>query len=109
MLRLSKNKLVLIILFVVIINTFCIIPYAHAVEETDAANTIQETVQETVQEVDDQLTESVPTTYKTSTISSISALPQANLNLNNILSFILIGIGIVNIILGIAILISSKR
>ena len=105
MLKLSKNKLVLIILFVVIINTFCIIPYAHAVEETDATNTVQETVQE----VDDQLTESVPTTYKTSTISSISALPQANLNLNNILSFILIGIGIVNIILGIAILISSKR
>ena len=105
MLRLSKNKLVLIILFVVIINTFCIIPYAHAAEETDATNTVQETVQE----VDDQLTESVPTTYKTSTISSISALPQANLNLNNILSFILIGIGIVNIILGIAILISSKR
>ena len=105
MLKISKNKLVLIILFVVILNTFFFFFFAHAAEETDATNTVQETVEE----IDDQLTESVPTTYKTSTISSISALPQANLNLNNILSFILIGIGIVNIILGIAILISSKR
>lgn len=100
MYKISKNKF-FILLSIIMIVLVCLVPKAYSVE-----NVI---VEEELERPSESLNTTVPTTYKTSTVNSISALPQANLNLNNILSFILIGIGIVNIILGIAILVSSKK
>lgn len=102
----NKKLLIIFIISLVIINIFSFITIANAEDAVEETNTI-------VQEddiIDSSTTQdTTPTVYKTSSINSISALPQANLNLNNILSFILIGIGLVNIILGIAILVSSKK
>lgn len=50
-----------------------------------------------------------PTTFQSSTISSLSNLPEANLGLSNILSIILIVIGVLLILLAIAILIRLKH
>lgn len=49
------------------------------------------------------------TTFESSTTSSLSNLPEANLGLSNILSIILIVIGVLLILLAIAILIRLKH
>lgn len=55
----------------------------------------------------DQVTDS--SAPKISSISQATSVPEANLRLSNILSFILISIGIVLILLAIAILIKLKK
>lgn len=106
MYKISKNKF-FILLSIIMLIIICLVPKAYAEEANNSAT--NEVIEEELERPSELLNTTVPTTYKTSTVNSISALPQANLNLNNILSFILIGIGIVNIILGIAILVSSKK
>ena len=99
----KKRLCVIFILFAIFASLF-VLPKTYAVE--DVSNTIEEEIEEDQEEA--LTNETTPTTYKTSTVHSISALPEANLNLNNILCFILIGIGLVNIILGIAVLINLR-
>ena len=102
----KKILLCMLLVLLIIINIFSFIPSVYAEDTVEETNTI---VQEDDVIDSSTIQDTTPTVYKTSSINSISALPQANLNLNNILSFILIGIGLVNIILGIAILVSSKK
>ena len=105
--RINKKILLgILLVLIIIINIFSFIPSVYAEDTVAETNTI---VQEDDVIDSSTIQDTTPTVYKTSSINSISALPQANLNLNNILSFILIGIGLVNIILGIAILVSSKK
>ena len=95
----------LCIIFIIFVILTSLLPKTYAVE--DVNNIVEEEIVET--EDEEVIDETTPTTYKTSTVHSISALPEANLNLNNILCFILIGIGLVNIILAIAVLINLKK
>lgn len=101
----TQKKLCVIFIMFVIIASLFVLPKTYAVEDVD--NTVEEEIVEN--EDEELINETTPTTYKTSTVHSISALPEANLNLNNILCFILIGIGLVNIILAIAVLINLKK
>lgn len=100
-----QKKLCIIFIIFVILTSLFVLPKTYAVE--DVNNIVEEKIVET--EDEEVIDETTPTTYKTSTVHSISALPEANLNLNNILCFILIGIGLVNIILAIAVLINLKK
>lgn len=112
-------KTISIILFIFVI--FLGINYVQATEESDVAPVSEEatTEEETdfTEESDDaaaaaeQVTSTLDTlsTSSVTRVSTVNSYDQANLQLNNILSIILISIGILLILFAIAILIRLKN
>lgn len=116
----SKNlKAISIILFIFIL--FLGINYSQATEEnleSDVAPISEENLEETsttedaeAEEAAEQLTSTLNTlsTSSVTKVSTVNSYDQANLQLNNILSIILISIGVLLILFAIAILIRLKK
>lgn len=99
----SKTLKVAILITFIISILFTILPVVKATSE---ATTISEEV------IDDTTQPSMMDTLSPSTVTSVSTMnnySQANLELNNVLSIILISIGVLLILLAIAILIRLKK
>lgn len=99
----SKTLKVAILITFIISILFTIVPVVKATSE---ATTISEEV------IDDTTQPSMMDTLSPSTVTSVSTMnnySQANLELNNVLSIILISIGVLLILLAIAILIRLKK
>ena len=99
----SKTLKVAILITFIISILFTIVP---VVKSTSEATTISEEV------IDDTTQPSMMDTLSPSTVTSVSTMnnySQANLELNNVLSIILISIGVLLILLAIAILIRLKK
>ena len=99
----SKTLKVAILITFIISILFTIVPVVKATSE---ATTISEEV------IDDTTQPSMMDTLSLSTVTSVSTMnnySQANLELNNVLSIILISIGVLLILLAIAILIRLKK
>lgn len=98
----SKTLKVAILITFMISILFTVIPVVKATDAT----TISEEV------IDDTTKPSMAETLSPSTVTSVSTMnnySQANLELNNVLSIILISIGVLLILLAIAILIRLKK
>ena len=99
----NKTLKVAILITFIISILFTIVPVVKATSE---ATTISEEV------IDDTTQPSMMDTLSPSTVTSVSTMnnySQANLELNNVLSIILISIGVLLILLAIAILIRLKK
>ena len=93
------NKLLKIFLITLLIFSFTYV-YSYATEEESSENVVQEEPSTGL---------STLTTGSTTNVSPVNSYDEANLELNNILSVILIAVGVVIILLAIAILIKSKK
>lgn len=81
-------------------------------QDTNSSETNTENVSKTNNTVSNTSTKSSPTSSGSSKVTGVSALaglPEANLGLNNILSILLIAIGVLLILFAIAILIRLKK
>lgn len=118
----SKSlKIISIILFIFVV--FFKIGYVQATEETvesDAAPISEETLEEPsttddssldAEEAAEQVSSTLDalSTSSVTKVSTVNSYDQANLQLNNILSIILISIGVLLILFAIAILIRLKK
>lgn len=109
-------KITLIVLSILLISIN--INFIQATENTDVAPISEELEENTnIQETDDndeatsQVTSALETlsTSSVTRVSTVNSYDQANLQLNNILSIILISIGVLLILFAIAILIRLKK
>lgn len=104
----SKTIVIFVMLLMILFN----INFSHATEEnleTDVAP-ISEEVSD-AESVASQVTSSLDalSTSSVTRVSNVNSYEQANLQLNNILSIILISIGVLLILFAIAILIRLKK
>ena len=106
--KFSKKILILIFVFSLLFS----INFVHATEDIPESDT--QTISEESQDVNDaasQITSSLDalSTSSVTKVSTVNSYEQANLQLNNILSIILISIGVLLILFAIAILIRLKK
>lgn len=95
------NKLLKTILIALLLFTFCFnFAYATESEDEEENTVIEETPSSGL---------STLSTNDVASVSSVYSYSQANLELNNILSIILIAVGVVIILLAFAILIKSGK
>ncbi len=108
----TKYFRIIIIAIVFLLISACFARIAYAANDiTDATDGATETQEEVSQEEpeEDGIRFSGSSSARVTSVNPLSSLPEANLGLNNVLSIILIAIGILIILLAIAILIRIKH
>lgn len=109
--KISKTILILLFIFIIFLGTTLVQATEENLESDVAPISEEEIYEDEANAAAQQVTSTLDTlsTSSVTKVSTVNSYDQANLQLNNILSIILISIGVLLILFAIAILIRLKQ
>lgn len=109
--KISKTILILLFIFIIFLGTTLVQATEENLESDVAPISEEEIYEDEADAAAQQVTSTLDTlsTSSVTKVSTVNSYDQANLQLNNILSIILISIGVLLILFAIAILIRLKQ